>query len=266
MPVAETELLMRLPAIQVPNIHMIELHLVGQEPMLFNMSEAEFHWSNTTLVPTTSIVAASDPSKSTARSNVGPPRTFFGRDVLPTDGVLEARKRDIDPNTGVNKVLIINAYTTDHTPGSTNWNNLGGKASANDERTRQRQTFDVMVKGIVKQMSHDRLKFDFTVTKFYALPENDDHYFFREADVIRAQAAFDADMSDENKEALETAKRRGATAQRAGDLFYDAIKAAKADYNVDQYDGIYVQVLGPFLRCASHGRFGSIQEDRSEFF
>ena len=52
-------------------------------------------------------------------------------------------------------------------------------------------------------------------------------FFKKKKKLNRAQANYDANPTDANANALDTAKKRGATAQRAGDLFYDAVKGAK---------------------------------------
>lgn len=61
------------------------------------------------------------------------------------------RKRKIDPNSApnANKILVILCYTTDHTPGSSKWNALNGGDSAAVEKTKQRESYDVLVKQVI---------------------------------------------------------------------------------------------------------------------
>ena len=55
-------------------------------------------------------------------------------------------KRAISP-TATNKLLIVLAYTSDHAPGSTKWNNLGA-LNTTAEKARQKDSFDVLVKQV----------------------------------------------------------------------------------------------------------------------
>lgn len=86
----------------------------------------------------------------------------------------KAQKRAIDPNNApaANKILVILSYTTDHVPGGVKWNALGAW-NTTAERARQRASFDVLVKQWYKQVSYDKVRFDFTVTNFVALPMDD---------------------------------------------------------------------------------------------
>jgi hypothetical protein len=262
---------------------MVELaSILLPAPLRFNFTELQ--WSDVPIEPNFFAVNV---SSTAIPSPFGQPRTFFGLDAVPvtntrkrtTDAVHEpvyhmpavrkrladaaARKRKIDPTDGVNKVLIINAYTTDHAPGSAKWTLAGGAATASDERTRQVDTFNVLVKAMFNQMSYNNIEFAFTGTAFVALPNDDDYYFWRQADIDAAQAAYDSSMTAANKNALDNAIAWQAITQRAGDLFYDAVTAAKAaGVAVDTFDGIYVNVMAPFLRCAAHGTGSAAVEDR----
>ena len=259
---------------------MVELaSILLPAPLRFNFTELQ--WSDVPIEPNFFAVNA---SSTAIQSPFGQPRTFFGLDAVPVTNSRKrtsgqavyhmpavrkrladaaARKRKIEPTDGVNKVLIINAYTTDHAPGSAKWTSVGGAATASDERTRQVDTFNVLVKAMFNQMSYNNIEFAFSGTAFVALPNDDNYYFWRQADIDAAQAAYDSSMTPANKNALDNAIAWQDITQRAGDLFYDAVTAAKAaGVAVDAFDGIYVNVMAPFLRCAAHGTGSAAVEDR----
>ena len=123
----------------------------------------------------------------------------------------------------------------------------------------------ILVDKAFDQFSYGKIKFSFTATSFVALPQNDDYYFFRQSDIDTAQAALDADpTNDDLKAALKTAQDRRSAPQRTNDMFYDAIRAASdAGTNVDTFDGIVVNVMAPFLRGAAYGTSSSVTEDRA---
>jgi hypothetical protein len=247
---------------------MVELaSLFLPAPVRFNLTELV--WSTVTVE---SSLFPKTNSTTVVQLPYGAPRTFFGRATPAvvnarkrSDGdddldgrllpaararVKEERKRKISPSA-TNKILILNAITSD------------GAAPAG-EKQRQLDSFQQLVKGLFDQISYGAISFTFTATDFVKLPLTDDDYFWRQSDITKADDDYFNEPNDANLEKLNTATANNAKVQRGGDLFYDALAAAKAaGVAVDTYDGIYVNVDVPFLRCAAHGTTSSQVEDRS---
>ncbi|XOF33597.1 MAG: IPT/TIG domain-containing protein [Candidatus Electrothrix sp. YB6] len=159
------------------------------------------------------------------------------------------------------RVLIVMCYPSDKNPTD------GGETAA-DERQRQIDTFENLVNPGFRQMSYGCTDFDFDYTDWLALPEDDDFYFWRNADIVAAQDDIDnlpADATEEEIDAanaaLETAQNGQNLMQRGVELYHDALKAAQdGGRNLADYKGIMLCMATDWLRGQASGTWDEVTD------
>ena len=121
-------------------------------------------------------------------------------------------------------------------------------------------------------MSFNQTDFDFDYTDWLALPEADDFYFWRQADIDAAQDALDnlppdatEEEKDEARAALETAQKNENLMQEKNELYHDALKAAQdAGWTLTDYAGIMLCLATDHLRGQASGRYNEMTDSDSD--
>lgn len=188
--------------------------------------------------------------------HTGPPATFSGTASL-TAGP--------DPVGLAQPVLVVLCSPNDKAP-------TDGGLSAADERQRQMDVFQRLVNPAFRQMSYSVTDFSFDFTDWLELPDSDDDYFWRQADIDAAQDALDdlpEDATEEEKEeaqaALDTANLNRNLMQRSGDLYHDALQAAiDAGFDLSDYVGVMVCIATDGLRGQASGRRDSVTDSEGD--
>lgn len=184
--------------------------------------------------------------------HTGPPATFSGSQAL-TAGP--------DPVGLDQPVLVVLCSPNDKAP-------TDGGLSTADERQRQIDVFQSLVNPAFRQMSYQATDFSFDFTDWLELPDSDDDYFWRQADIDAAQAALDdlpedatEEELDEAKAALEAAQDNRNLMQRSKDLYHDALEAAiDAGFDLSAYVGVMVCVATDHLRGQASGRWSEVTD------
>jgi len=198
------------------------------------------------------LLAYATPPRQGTIGTVGAPTTFSG---AAAEGAGLSKIR-----TG-QRVLIIMCYPRDKNAG------IGGLTPA-DERQRQVDTFEKLVNPGFRQMSFNRTDFDFDYTEWIELPETDDFYFWRQADVDAAQDALDnlppdatEAARDEAEAALQVAQDNRNLMKEGLELYHDALQAAQDDgWTLTDYQGVMLCLATDHLRGQASGRWNSVTD------
>ncbi|MGH9462514.1 MAG: IPT/TIG domain-containing protein, partial [Vicinamibacteria bacterium] len=198
------------------------------------------------------LLRYASPPRQGAVGTVGAPATFSG--ALGDGAGLS--------HTGTGqRVLIVMCHPSDGNAG------IGGLSPA-EERQRQIDCFEKLVNPGFRQMSFNRTDFDFDYTEWIELPEMDDFYFWRQADIDAAQEALDnlpADATeaerDEAEAALQVAQDSRNLMQEGLELYHDALKAAQdAGWTLTDYQGVMLCLATDHLRGQASGTWNSITD------
>lgn len=182
----------------------------------------------------------------------GPPATHHGAEDE------DAGLSDIGTEQ---RVLILMCHPSDKSP-------TDGGLSAADERQRQIDVFEKLVNPAFRQMSFNRTDFDFDYTDWFALPETDDFYFWRQADIDAAQDELDAlpaDATEAEKAAaedkLQLAVDKQNLMQEGVELYHDALKAAQdGGWNLADYGGVMLCTATDHLRGQASGTWNEVTD------
>ena len=182
---------------------------------------------------------------------IGEPATYSGAE----DGA------GIAPTGTEQRVLIILCYPSDKDP------TIGG-LTADEERQRQIDAFEKLVNPGFRQMSYGQTDFDFDYTEWFALPETDDFYFWRQADIDAAQAELDAlpedateEEVDEAQAALDTANDKKNLMQEKNELYHDALNAAEGGgWTLTDYAGIMLCLATDHIRGQASGNYDEMTD------
>lgn len=162
------------------------------------------------------------------------------------------------------RVLILLCYPQDKDPAD-------GGLTALEEKNRQIQVFEKLVNTAFRQMSFERTSFSFEYTDWIELPEQDNIYFWRQADIDAAQVVLDnlpPDATDEEREMaeanLEQARDNRNQIKKVNgqdpELYYDALKNAQnAGAMFDDYAGIMFCLATEHLRGYAHIYFNEVK-------
>ena len=195
---------------------------------------------------TTNGLHYADPPRQGQVGTLGAPATFSGA---------EEEGAGLNPTGTAQRVLIIMCHPSDKAP------TIGGLTAA-AERQRQIDAFEKLVNPGCRQMSFNQTDFDFDYTDWLALPETDDFYFWRQADIDAAQDVIDnlpPDATEAEQDAaqaaLATAQAKRNLMQESDELYHDALKAARdAGWTLTDYAGIMLCLATDHLRGQSSGR------------
>ena len=186
-----------------------------------------------------------------AVGQVGPPAAFRGTAALTGPS----------PSGKDQPVLVIFCSPNDKAP-------TDGGLTAAEERQRQIATFTSLVNPAFRQMSYRATDFAFDYTDWLELPDSDDDYFWRPADITAAQDVIDnlpSDATDEEIEAAEAAlgvaQEKQNPMQRSSELYHDALEAAiDAGFNLADYVGIMLCVATDHLRGQASGHWTQVTD------
>ena len=120
---------------------------------------------------------------------IGPPAAFTGTAALTGPAPV-----------GLDQpILVIFCSPSDRAP-------TDGGLTAAQERQRQIDTFESLVNPAFRQMSYNTTDFAFDYTEWLELPDSDDDYFWRPADITAAQDVIDNLPVDATEERLRRPK------------------------------------------------------------
>ena len=182
---------------------------------------------------------------------IGPPAAFTGTAALTGPAPV-----------GLDQpILVIFCSPSDRAP-------TDGGLTAAQERQRQINTFESLVNPAFRQMSYNTADFAFDYTEWLELPDSDDDYFWRPADITAAQDVIDnlpVDATEEEiaeaEAALGVAQDRQRLMQRSNELYHDALDAANdAGFDLTDYAGIMLCVATDHLRGQASGRWTAVTD------